>query len=322
MNTINEAKRIFDIEIEALTKMRDHLDETFNQILDLITSCKGRVVITGIGKPGHIARKIAATLASLGTHTFYLHPAEALHGDLGMIAKEDVIIAISYSGESDEIIQLLPNIKMIGAKIIAITGNINSTLAYHCDIVQLIPEITEACYLNLAPTSSTTVELVYGDALAVVASEIYGYTKSNFGMYHPAGALGKKLVMTVGNIMVAANKNAVVEEHTKLKDAIVEMSSKSTNMVAVIDSAGKLSGVITDGDLRRLLEKEVNLYNLNVDQVMTKNPIAVEPEQLAVVALLNMKKNKIGCLPVTDIAGNVIGAITMPMILDAGILLS
>ena len=210
MDKLLEAKKIFDIENTALEKTRDSLDNTFLQILDLVVNCKGKVIVTGMGKPGHIAGKIAATFSSLGTPSFKLHPAEAMHGDLGMISGNDVVVAISFSGESDEIVRILPNIKIIGAALVGITGNPNSTLAKASDIVQVLPPIKEACYLGLAPTSSTTAVLCYGDALAVVASEIYGFKDADFGKFHPAGALGKKLFMTVKDVMINAEDTAVV----------------------------------------------------------------------------------------------------------------
>ena len=193
MNIIEEAQNVFDVEIEALNKVRACLDDTFVNILDEIISCKGKVIITGMGKPGHIAKKLAATFSSLGTPSFFLHPAEALHGDLGMVTQDDIVIAISYSGESSEVTRIIPTLKVIGVKLIVITGNKNSTLASYGDIVQIFPNFEEACHMNLAPTSSTTATLVYGDALAVTASIKYGFNESNFGLYHPAGALGKKI---------------------------------------------------------------------------------------------------------------------------------
>lgn len=195
MDRLAEGKRVFDIEIEALQKTRDALDETYVQILDLITNCSGKVIVTGMGKPGHIAAKLAATFASLGTPAFRLHPAEAMHGDLGMVSPNDVVIAISFSGESDEIVRILPNIKLIGATLIALTGNPSSTLAKAADVVQVLPKFEEACYLGLAPTSSTTAALCYGDSLAVVASGVYGFKDENYAMFHPAGSLGKKLIL-------------------------------------------------------------------------------------------------------------------------------
>ena len=201
LNILSEGKKVFDIEINALKMMRDNLDETFLHILNLVTSCTGKVIVTGMGKPGHIAAKLAATFSSLGTSSFFLHPGEAMHGDLGMVSSDDIVIAISYSGESEEVINIIPSIKIRGAKIIGITANKASSLARMADVIQILPYFEEACYLGLAPTSSTTVELCYGDALAVVASEIYGFKDSDFSMLHPAGSLGKKLIVRVDDLM-------------------------------------------------------------------------------------------------------------------------
>lgn len=318
MDKLAEAKRVFDIEIEALTKTRDALDDTFVQILDHITSCKGKVVITGMGKPGHIATKIAATLASLGTPAFYLHPGEAMHGDLGMLSANDVVIAISYSGESDEIIKIVPNIKIIGATLIGITGNKNSTLAQVADIVQVLPEFCEACYLGLAPTSTTTAELCYGDALAVVASGIYGFKDADFGKLHPAGALGKRLTFRVEDLMEKGDRNAVVQIHEPLKTAIIEMSKRGMGVVSIIDKENNLCGIITDGDLRRQLEKGVDVYSKKVDEVMTTTPIVISKEKLAIEALNIMKTRNISCLMVTE-QGKLIGKIRLQDIVGAGI---
>lgn len=318
MNKILEGRRVFDIEIEALKRTRDALDETFERILDEITNCKGKVVITGMGKPGHIATKLAATFASLGTSSFCLHPAEAMHGDLGMISSDDVVIAISYSGESDEIVRILPNIKMIGAMLIGITGNPNSTLAQSSDIVQALPPFEEACYLGLAPTSSTTAVLCYGDALAVVASGIYGFKDADFGKYHPAGALGKKLILKVNDLMASGEKNAKIHSYAPLKEAIVELSKKGLGAVAVVDENDKLQGVITDGDLRRQLEQGVDIYSLHVNEVMTVSPKAIEGERLAVEALGVMKEKNISCLVVVQ-DEKVVGMIRLQDIIGIGI---
>lgn len=278
MDKLLEGKRVFDIEIEALQRTRDSLDATFVQIVDLITCCKGKVIITGMGKPGHIATKLAATFASLGTPAFCLHPGEAMHGDLGMISDNDIVIAISYSGESDEIVKILPNIKLIGAVLVAITGNGLSTLAQAADIVQVFPKFEEAGSLRLAPTSSTTVELCYGDALAIVASAVYGFQDRDFAKFHPAGSLGKKLILKVDDMMSSAEQNAVTPMDATLKDAIVELSKKGLGIVSVVDGDGRLAGVITDGDLRRQLEKGANVYNLQVREIMTKTPVTIKSE--------------------------------------------
>lgn len=319
MDKLTEARRVFDIEIEALRKMRESLDDTFVHILDEIVACQGKVIVTGMGKPGHVGTKIAATLASLGTSSFFLHPAEAMHGDLGMVTSKDLVIAISYSGESEEIIKILPNIKMIGAKIIGITGNADSTLAVNSDIVQVFPKFKEACYLGLAPTSSTTVELCYGDALAVVASGIYGFKDADFGMFHPAGALGKKLILRVEDLMTTGEKNAVLPADATLKDVILELSKKGLGIVSIVDEEGCLLGVITDGDLRGQLLKGVDIYSLSVDDIMSKHPFTIRNNRLAVEALNVLKKRNISYMPVLDADRRVVGTIRMKDIVNVGI---
>lgn len=319
MDNLIEGKNVFDIEIRALEKTRDSLDSVFLKILDLVVKCKGKVVITGMGKPGHIAKKMAATFASLGTPSFFLHPGEAMHGDLGMISESDLVIAISYSGESDEIIKILPNIKLIGAQLVAITGNTKSTLAQVADVVQVLPEFDEACHLGLAPTSSTTAVLCYGDALAVTASRIYGFKTEDFGKFHPAGALGKKLILKVGNLMAKGGDNPIVHSGTLLMDAIDEMTHKGLGVVSVVDDRNKLIGFITDGDLRRLIEKKVDFYNTKVDDIMIKNPLKTTADVLAVTALHYIRDHKINNLPVVGEDDSLVGTITWQMIIRAGI---
>lgn len=321
MDLIQEAKRVFDIEINALESVRDSLNTDFLEITDAITNCKGKVIITGMGKPGHIARKIAATMASLGTSSFFLHPAEALHGDLGMIGKEDVVIAISYSGESEEVTRILSNIKAIGATLIGISGNKDSTLIRHSEISQVFTKFDEACYMGLAPTSSTTASLVYGDALAVVASKVYGFNENNYGVYHPAGSLGKKLFIKVKDIMACDQNNAVVFEGETLKNAIIEMGKKGLGMVTVIDRNLLIKGVITDGDLRRQLEKGVDVYSLVVDEVMSQNPTILTEEMMAIEALQILKQKNISSAPIKDKKNQSIGTIRLQDILNAGIVL-
>lgn len=318
MDKLAEGKRVFDIEIAALEKTRDALNGTFVEILDLIVGCTGKVIVTGMGKAGHIATKLAATFASLGTPSFFLHPGEAMHGDLGMVSHEDIIIAISYSGESDEIVRILPNIKLIGATLVGITGNGNSTLANSADVVQVLPEFDEACYLGLAPTSSTTSALCYGDALAVVASGIYGFKDADFGKFHPAGSLGKKLILKVGDLMAAEDKNAVVHINVPLKDAIIELSKKGLGAVSIIGDNGKLLGIITDGDLRRQLEKGADIYGMKVEDVMTTSPKVISEDRLAVEALHTMKEKNISCLAVVE-DEKAVGIIRLQDIIGIGI---
>lgn len=318
MDVLSEGRRVFNIEINALMKTRDALDKTFETILDCITECEGKVIITGMGKPGHIATKMAATFSSLGTSSFYLDPAEAMHGDLGMVSPNDIVIAISYSGESDEIVNILPGIKLIGARIIGITGNRDSTLARSADLVQIFPDFDEACYLGLAPTSSTTAELVYGDALAVVASAVYGFKDTDFGKYHPAGSLGKKLILKVDDLMIDYDQAPKVLENMKLVSAVEEMSKSVPGMVAVVDENRELKGIITDGDLRRLLQKHADIYSMAVGDVMTKVPKTIRSSALAVDALNTMKRKNITNLPVME--GNELkGIINIQAILTAGI---
>ena len=320
IDILYEGKKLFDTEIAAMELVRDALDERFVKIVELICECSGKVVITGMGKPGHIGTKIAATMASLGTPSFFLHPAEALHGDLGMIRDNDIVIAISFSGESEEVTRLIPSLKLIGAKLVGISGNADSTLIRCSDYSFVFPKIKEACAMNLAPTSSTTVALAFGDALAVCASKIYGFDESNFALFHPAGALGKKLLYTVGDLMHKGEKNAVVQCKTALKDAIVEMSKKALGIINIVDENGELCGVFTDGDLRRALSRGVDVYNIEVYGIMVKNPTVTQSDALAVEALRKMNEKNISALPVVD-SGRLIGTIRINDITGAGIVL-
>ena len=316
---LQASKNIFNIEIEALNATKNALDEDFIQIVQLLLECKGKVVLTGMGKPGHIATKMAATFASLGTPSFFMHPGEAMHGDLGMVEDKDVVMLMSYSGESTEVTQLLPVLKEIGCTTIAITGNKNSTLAKGCQYHFYFPKFEEACYMHLAPTSSTTSLLVLGDALAVVVSKLKNYTKEDFGLHHPAGALGKKLLVKVSDLMYTEENNAVVSIGSKLQDAIIEMSSKGLSMVTVVDDSNKLKGIITDGDLRRMLQKGIDVYNIDVDTVMTKNPRWISDYEMAVNALQKMSDLTITGMPVLDSNESVVGSILMQDIFKAGI---
>lgn len=318
MQKLQEGKRVIGVEIEALNKVKDSLNEVFVEILNEILNCQGKLVITGMGKPGHIARKLAATFSSLGTPSFCLHPAEAMHGDLGMLDSRDVVIVISYSGESDEIVRILPNIKMIGAKLIAITGNVNSTLAQAAEIVQILPKFEEACHLGLAPTSSTTAVLAYGDALAVAASEEYGFKDVDFGKFHPAGSLGKKLVLKVEDLMASGDAVPKVLSGSLLMDAIKEISNKRLGTVSIVDEDNNLIGIITDGDVRRMIGDHKDIYTVKVDEVMTPNPKRTTKEVLAFNALKQIREQNINCLPVVD-GEKLVGTITWQSIVRAGI---
>lgn len=319
LDIIQAAKKVFDTEIDALEKTRDALGTEFENLVHLVVNCQGKVILSGMGKPGHIASKIAASLASLGTPSFFLHPAEAMHGDLGMIDPKDVVILMSYSGESQEITTLLPVLAEIGCTTAAITGNVRSTLAKACNHRFIFPHFEEACFLHLAPTSSTTALLALGDALAIVVSRINNYTREDFGLHHPAGSLGKKLLVKVKNLMHSDQENAVVHLGTSLREAIVEMSAKGLSMVTIIDTNRQLKGIITDGDLRRMLERGIDVYNETIDNVMTQNPIAVDYREMAVNALQTMNDHNITCLPVTDENNAVVGTLLMQDILKTGI---
>jgi arabinose-5-phosphate isomerase len=318
IDILSEAKNVFEMEGKALNLVKEALDENFVKIVELISSCKGKVIVTGMGKSGHVSRKIAATMSSLGTSSFFLHPAEALHGDLGMISANDIIIAISYSGESEEITRILPNIKIIGATLIGISGNPNSSLIKYSDYSFVFPLFKEACAMNLAPTSSTTVAMVWGDALAVCLSKSYGFLESNYALFHPAGSLGKKLLIKVNDIMHSGDKNAAVMLGTMLKDAIIEMSTKALGIINIVNEQDELIGVFTDGDLRRTLSREVNVYGLSIDDVMVRTPLYIESELLAVDALKMMRDNNISALPISK-DHKLIGTVRVNDILGVGI---
>jgi arabinose-5-phosphate isomerase len=314
-----EAQAVFDKEIEALRKTRDSLGEDFEKLVELVLNCRGKVILSGMGKPGHIGTKIAATLASLGTPAFFMHPAEAMHGDLGMVTKEDVVILMSYSGESEEVTRLMPVLQEIGCITVAITGNASSTLNRECMYHFVFPAFEEACYMHLAPTSSTTALLVLGDALAITVAKLRNYTKEDFGLHHPAGALGKKLLVKVSDVMHKGGENAVIPTGSSLRSAIVEMSSKGLSMVTIVDEEKRLKGIITDGDLRRMLEKGIDVYNETIDAVMTPNPKWIDCREMAVNALQFMSDRHITGMPVLDESGAVVGSVLMQDIFKAGI---
>lgn len=316
---LHEAHSIFNKEIQAIEATRDALGPDFEKMVELILNCRGKLVLTGMGKPGHIATKIAATFASLGTPSFFMHPGEAMHGDLGMVEQKDVVILMSYSGESEEVTRLMPVLQEIGCTTIAITGKPKSTLARECQYHFFFPPFEEACYMHLAPTSSTTALLVLGDALALVVSRAKNYTKEDFGFHHPAGALGKKLLSKVQNLMHSGSENATVLSGSTLRSAIVEMSAKGLSMVTVVDEDRKLLGIITDGDLRRMLEKGLDVYNQSIDSVMTKSPKWIDLREPAVNALQRMNDLHITSMPVLDETGCVVGSILLQDIIKAGI---
>lgn len=316
----NPALQAIRIERDAISALENRIDDHFIRACEVIMACKGRVVVTGMGKSGHIGHKIAATLASTGTPSFFVHPGEASHGDMGMITSQDVVIAISNSGNTSEVITILPLIKRMGAPLISMTGNPNSTLAKEAAANLDVSVETEACPLGLAPTSSTTATLVMGDALAVALLEARGFSAEDFAFSHPGGSLGRKLLLRVSDIMHIGDRIPIVNEDTTLSGALLEISRKGLGMTTVVDTEGAMTGVFTDGDLRRTLDKSVDVHTTPMRDVMTRNGRTIQPDQLAAEALNVMEGLKISALPVVDGQGALVGAINMHDLLRAGVI--
>ena len=300
---IERAKQVLHIEAKAIEQLVERIDEEFVQAVELILSSEGKVVVTGVGKSGIIGQKIASTLASTGTPAFFLHPTEGIHGDLGMLGKKDIVVAISNSGETDELSQILPLIKRYGNKLIALTGKANSTLARAGDVVLDVSVEEEACPLGLAPTASTTVTLAMGDALAVALLERRGFKKGDFASLHPGGKLGKRLLLKVRDLMHGGEKLPMVYEDALMKEALVEITSKRMGVTGVMNARKELVGVITDGDLRRALERYPDLLERTAAAVMTKNPKWIEADTLAAQAVQRMEEHSITSLFAFDKAG-------------------
>ena len=314
------ARGVLDIEADAVRALKGRLGEAFLRAHRMILETKGRVVVTGMGKSGHVARKIASTLASTGTPAFFMHPAEASHGDLGMITSQDVVIAISYSGESDEIMKVLPVIKRRGAKVIAITGRAQSTLATEADVHLDAGVEKEACPLDLAPTASTTATLALGDALAMALLEARGFKSDDFAMHHPGGALGRRLLVHVSDIMRKGEHLPKNAPGDMLPEVILEMSRKGIGMTCIVDAEDGLLGIYTDGDLRRTLQKHDVIKGLPVGEVMTRQPKTIAPEKLAAEAAAMMQAGRVGGrIVVTTPAGKLLGVVTFNDLLAAGV---
>ena len=318
-NFINSALKVIQIEGKAILGLQDQIEETFNDLCLNIIATKGKLILMGIGKSGHIAQKISATLSSTGTPSFFIHPTEAAHGDLGMVDKKDAILILSNSGETKEIIEILPALKRCAGSIFTVTNNAESTIAKTGDINVLIKANEEACPLDLAPTSSTTLALVFGDALAVSLLEHRGFTKDDFAKSHPAGQLGKKLTTLVKDIAIMGNNTPVVSKDASLKDALIEITEKKLGITLVTDSK-KIIGIFTDGDLRRCLNQEKDLLKTSIGMVMTNNFKSIAHDALAIDAAEIMEKNKIFTLVVTQTEGNSRGIITMHQLLESGII--
>jgi len=316
-NFLAIAKRTFELEISALTTLEQSLDEQFERACLLLLDCKGRVVVTGMGKSGHIAHKIAATLASTGTPAFFVHPGEASHGDMGMITGDDIVIALSNSGEVGEIVSLLPLIKRLGASLIGISGNNHSSLATLSDVHLYCGVEQEACPLNLAPTSSTTAALVMGDALAIALLEARGFSAEDFAFSHPGGSLGRKLLLKVETIMHGGDEIPVINPEASISEALMVMTQKSLGMVTV-QQDGLLLGIFTDGDLRRVIDQKVDFAATPISAVMHPQPRSIDADQLAAQALYVMEEHKITSLVVTQ-KHTVAGVLHMHDILRAGV---
>jgi arabinose-5-phosphate isomerase len=310
---------VIDTEAAAVLALRERIGDAFIAACRYMLDCRGRIVVLGMGKSGHIGGKIAATLASTGSPAFFVHPGEASHGDLGMITPGDVVLAISNSGETEELLTILPIIKRLGVPLITLTGNPASTLARAADVNIDVSVSQEACPLGLAPTSSTTATLVMGDALAVSLLEARGFTAEDFARSHPGGRLGRRLLLLIRDIMHTGDEVPRVTADIVLSDALVEMTRKGLGMTAVVDQDGRLSGIFTDGDLRRVLDRRIDVHSTTVGAVMTANPRSVAPDMLAVEALELLQKHRISQLPVVDDDGRLVGAFNMHDLLRAGV---
>lgn len=319
---LEQARQVLRMEAEAVLEQVERIDEHFKAAVEMIMACPGRTVITGMGKSGIIGRKMAATLASTGTPSFYLHPAEGIHGDLGMVTEGDVVIALSNSGETGEVLHILPSLRRIGAKLIAMVGNPNSTLAKNSDIVLNVGVTREACPLGLAPTSSTTAALAYGDALALALLSKRKFTASQFAVFHPGGSLGRKLLLTVEDIMHSGSENPLVKADISVQDALFVITDKGLGAVSVVDDDNKMLGVLTDGDIRRGLSKGVDFLKRQVTELMTASPKTITKEKLAAQALHIMESNRpkpITVLPVVDAENHVIGLLHMTDLVRQGV---
>ena len=319
IDALRIGRSVLKIEGEAVLALIPKLGKEFEEAVEILYRCRGRIIVTGMGKAGIIARKFSATLASTGTPSLSLHPVEALHGDLGMVGGDDVMIMISHSGESEEIKNLIPFIKQLGISLIGITGNLDSTLATHSNIVLNAGVEREACPLNLAPTASTTAALAIGDALAVALIEKRDFKPADFARFHPGGSLGKRLLLRVSDLMRKGERNPVVEADTPVKEVILKITSARAGAASIVDKEGRLSGFFTDGDLRRHIEDQPNILELPVHRVMTKKPLTVHQDRLAVEALRLLGLRKVDELPVIDDLGRPVGMLDVQDLLNAGI---
>ncbi len=317
--SIDQGKRVLKIEAEAIRALVDRIDHRFAEAVDLLQRCAGKVVVSGMGKSGLIGQKIAATLASTGTPAFFLHPAEGIHGDLGMLARKDVLVAISNSGETQEVLQLLPFVKRMGIPVVALTGRPESTLAKNSDVVLDVSVKEEACPMGLAPTASTTATLAMGDALAIALLQKRGFKEEDFALFHPGGTLGRRLLVKVRDLMHVGEALPRVGFRSSGHDAILEMTAKKLGMTTVVDGEGRLLGVITDGDLRRFLQRGGDLGNVTAGDLASRNPKTIAPDELATAAVHLMERFSITSLVVVDTVGQIVGVIHLHDLLKHGI---
>lgn len=314
------AAKVLQIEATAVAQLAQYLNDDFNLACQLIFASKGKIIVTGMGKSGHIGCKIAATLASTGTPAFFVHPGEASHGDLGMLSADDVVIAISNSGETAEVLTIVPVIKRLGIKLIAMTGNPGSTLAKLANAHLCVKVEQEACPLGLAPTASTTATLAMGDAVAVALLEARGFSAEDFALSHPGGSLGRKLLLRLDDVMHRDEQVPIVNQHASIKDALLEISKKGLGMTAVVDDSGKLAGIFTDGDLRRILDQRFDIHSNSIAEVMTRHCITAHSQMLAAEALQIMQQKKINGLIILNDQQIPVGAMNMHDLLRAGVL--
>jgi arabinose-5-phosphate isomerase len=321
MNILSEINRVMELEGRTVARLRDSIGPAYEDAVRLIYACPGKVILTGIGKSGIIAQKIASTMVSTGTPALFLHPTEGMHGDIGIAHKDDVIMAIGKSGESDELIALLPSIRKIGARLISITAKADSTLARHSDIVLLTPIDEEACPLNMAPTCSTTAALVVGDALAMALMKLRNIQMEDFARYHPGGQLGKRLLLTVRDLMRTGSRNPVIHVNASVKELFSEITEKHLGAVSVVDDAGKLLGLVTDFDIRHAVGEGHNIFTMTIPEIMNPRPISIAANEKAIQALKIMEEREkpVAVLPVVEGNGFICGMIHLHDLIDKGL---
>lgn len=299
-NFVKDIREVLTIEGKSILDLCNKIGDEYNIAISMILESKGRVIITGIGKSGHVGKKIAATLASTGTPSLFLHPAEGLHGDLGMVTKDDIILAISNSGESDEILQLLPSIKKIGARLISLVGNKNSTLANKSDVCLSYGPVKEACPLGLAPTTSTTLALVIGDSIAITLLKARDFKPENFALFHPGGSLGKRLLLTIEDVLEQKRINPLAKIDMSVKDVLFLMTESGLGAISIVDNNDRLIGILTDGDIRRALQTGNNIFNKSIETIFNDKPITINKNVLAIEALKLMEEKRINVIPIID----------------------